>query len=201
MAVRIELKRSAVPGKKPTTDQLGLGEIAINTYDGRLYFKMQNISQSIVEISTGLASGSAESASYATYAATAESSSYTTTSSYSLTATTASYGISASYALTASSINFDIFQIVTGSVTASVSTDPSSLFLIKSGSSDYFKIASTETILYSDFFIVKNFTTQQAVLSVSQSVVQFATQSLAPVGTISAGSIWFTSTALYVGLD
>ena len=35
----IKLKRSAVAGKIPTTSNLELGEIALNTYDGRLYIK------------------------------------------------------------------------------------------------------------------------------------------------------------------
>jgi collagen type I alpha len=34
---KIKLKRSAVSGKIPTTDQLPLGEVALNTYDGYLY--------------------------------------------------------------------------------------------------------------------------------------------------------------------
>lgn len=39
MASTIKIKRSAVEGKTPTTGQLELGEIALNTYDGKLYFK------------------------------------------------------------------------------------------------------------------------------------------------------------------
>ena len=35
----IKLRRSAIPGKKPTIEQLNLGEIAINTNDGKMYFK------------------------------------------------------------------------------------------------------------------------------------------------------------------
>lgn len=35
----IKLRRSAIPGKKPTIEQLNLGEIAINTYDGKMFFK------------------------------------------------------------------------------------------------------------------------------------------------------------------
>ena len=35
----IKLKRSAVAGKLPTTSGLELGEVALNTYDGRLYIK------------------------------------------------------------------------------------------------------------------------------------------------------------------
>ena len=34
---QIKIKRSAVAGKIPTSDQLLLGEIALNTYDGRLF--------------------------------------------------------------------------------------------------------------------------------------------------------------------
>ena len=40
MSQNIRLKRSAVPGRVPTTDQLELGEIALNTYDGKLYLKL-----------------------------------------------------------------------------------------------------------------------------------------------------------------
>ena len=39
MSSTIKIKRSAVEGKTPTTGQLELGEIALNTYDGKLYFK------------------------------------------------------------------------------------------------------------------------------------------------------------------
>ena len=39
MANVVLLKRSAVTGKVPTTAQLQLGELAINTHDGKLYLK------------------------------------------------------------------------------------------------------------------------------------------------------------------
>jgi len=39
MANTVVLKRSAVSGRTPTTGDLALGEIAINTYDGNLFFK------------------------------------------------------------------------------------------------------------------------------------------------------------------
>ena len=48
MSQNIQLKRSAVPGKIPTTGQLNLGELAINTNDGRLYFKKNDGTESIV---------------------------------------------------------------------------------------------------------------------------------------------------------
>tara|TARA_B100001939_G_scaffold24409_1_gene19785 strand:+ start:17826 stop:19847 length:2022 start_codon:yes stop_codon:yes gene_type:complete len=39
MAQTIKLRRSSTEGKVPTTSQLALGEIAINTFDGRVFFK------------------------------------------------------------------------------------------------------------------------------------------------------------------
>ncbi len=39
----IKLKRSAQPGKIPTTTQLDLGELAINTYDGNIFIKKEYV--------------------------------------------------------------------------------------------------------------------------------------------------------------
>jgi hypothetical protein len=50
MANTIVLKRSATPSKVPTTSQLALGEIAINTYDGLIYIKKDNGTASVVQI-------------------------------------------------------------------------------------------------------------------------------------------------------
>jgi hypothetical protein len=50
MANTIILKRSATPGKVPTTSQLALGEIAINTYDGLIYIKKDDGTPSVVQI-------------------------------------------------------------------------------------------------------------------------------------------------------
>lgn len=50
MANTIILKRSATPGKTPTTSQLALGEIAINTYDGRIFIKKDDGTPAVVEI-------------------------------------------------------------------------------------------------------------------------------------------------------
>ncbi len=118
-------------------------------------------------------------------------------------AATASLAVSSSYALTASHVNnLDLFRVFTGSVEAKVDVNPDSIFLIKSGSINFLNISSSgNTTLSSDLFIVKNLTTQQPVLTVSQSVVKIATQSLDPSGTTDAGSIWFTSTAMYIGLE
>jgi hypothetical protein len=54
MANVIKLKRSAVAGKVPTTSDLALGELGLNTHDGRLFTK-KNVSgtESVVEIGGG----------------------------------------------------------------------------------------------------------------------------------------------------
>lgn len=42
MPSKVQLKRSSVPGKVPTTAQLDLAELAVNTRDGKLYMKRDN---------------------------------------------------------------------------------------------------------------------------------------------------------------
>lgn len=41
MSQVIKLKRSAVAGKAPSTNDIELGEVAINTTDGRVYIKKE----------------------------------------------------------------------------------------------------------------------------------------------------------------
>lgn len=48
----IKLRRSAVPGKTPTDAQMQLGEVAINTYDGKMFFKQSAVSNTIVQVAT-----------------------------------------------------------------------------------------------------------------------------------------------------
>lgn len=99
------------------------------------------------------------------------------------------------------SSSFDHSIIYSGSISAQVNVD-GNLFLIKSGSNPYFNIKDTsDTTLYSNLFIVKNFTTQNPVLTVTQSIVQIATHSFNPTDPTTAGSIWFTSSSFYVGLE
>ena len=119
MSVNIKLKRSGVAGKIPTTSSLELGEIALNTNDGRAFMKQQvGSTQTVVEFATTAGSGSTvTSASYANYATNAgfatnagnaNTANFATSASYSdnaSSATSASYALnstSASYALTAS---------------------------------------------------------------------------------------------------
>ena len=57
MATPIRIKRSAVPNKKPTIDQLQLGELAANFYDGKIFFKQDQggvgVGTRIVEVGAG----------------------------------------------------------------------------------------------------------------------------------------------------
>lgn len=51
MSTSIKLRRSSIPGKIPTTGQLELGEVAINTHDGKMFFKRDaNGAISIIEL-------------------------------------------------------------------------------------------------------------------------------------------------------
>lgn len=47
MSQTILVKRSAVPGKVPSTTDLQLGELAMNTTDGKLYMKRDDGTASI----------------------------------------------------------------------------------------------------------------------------------------------------------
>ncbi len=57
MATPIRIKRSAVAGKKPTDEQLQLGELAVNFYDGKIFLKQDTggvgVSTRIVEVGAG----------------------------------------------------------------------------------------------------------------------------------------------------
>lgn len=52
MAQTIILKRSGLTGKVPDTGSLNLGEVAINTFDGKVFFKRSGSVESIQEILT-----------------------------------------------------------------------------------------------------------------------------------------------------
>ena len=118
MAVnKIELKRSAVPGRVPTTSSLDLGELAINTYDGKVFFKQSGSITTIVELAT--TSGSAASSSFAI------SASYALSSSYAYQATNAdTSSFAGNYTLTSS---FNGFATASNANTASINSYTSSL--------------------------------------------------------------------------
>lgn len=52
MGQNIILKRSSLPGKVPDTGSLNIGEIAINTYDGKLFIKRSGNTDSIQSVLT-----------------------------------------------------------------------------------------------------------------------------------------------------
>ena len=49
---RIRLKRTSTEARVPTVSDLTLGELAVNTYDGKLFFKKDNGADSIESIVT-----------------------------------------------------------------------------------------------------------------------------------------------------
>lgn len=53
MANIFQVKRSAVAARVPTTGDLALGEIGINTYDGKMYLKKDNGTASIIQVGAG----------------------------------------------------------------------------------------------------------------------------------------------------
>ena len=52
MAQTVKLKRSSTAGKVPTTSNLELGELAMNTADGKVYFEKNDGSVSVQTILT-----------------------------------------------------------------------------------------------------------------------------------------------------
>jgi hypothetical protein len=134
MSQNIRLKRSAVPGRIPSVDQLQLGEVALNTYDGKLYLK-QNVDGAEQVINVGETASLADTASFALDALFATSAGSADTASYSDFAVTASYvrnAISASFSSTAS------YVLSTG-------TSTSSSFAATASSADNFTVRGTLT--------------------------------------------------------
>jgi microcompartment protein CcmK/EutM len=62
MAAVIQLKRSSSAGVAPATSDLALGELAVNTYDGRVYLEKNDGTASIVEVGSNPATFSVNSA-------------------------------------------------------------------------------------------------------------------------------------------
>ena len=81
MATNIQLKRSATQGAAPGTSDLELGELALNTYDGKLYMKKTvSGTSSIVEL-TGETAATASAFAYDSFKYTASSNQTTFTGS------------------------------------------------------------------------------------------------------------------------
>lgn len=109
-----------------------------------------------------------------------------------------STNLSASVNLIYTGSNF----FVTGSTILTAVSNETDIITVRSGSSTFLTINTGSLFdIYSDLFNVRSLTTQQPVLTVSQSIVQIATHSIDPLGTAPNGGIYFTSTNFYVGLD
>ena len=50
----IKIKRSAVPGKKPTANNLPLGELGLNTYDAELFVRRERVGIGTDIVSVGI---------------------------------------------------------------------------------------------------------------------------------------------------
>jgi hypothetical protein len=81
-----QIRTIAISGSIPSTNQLALGDIAINTYDGKTFVKrLQGVTQTVVEIGSTVVPTSASyalSSSFAVSSSRAVSSSFATTASY-----------------------------------------------------------------------------------------------------------------------
>ena len=78
MTQTVQLKRSATAGAIPSTSDLELGELALNTYDGKAYIKKSvGGTESIVEV--GVQSGSFESMTHYLYNASANQTTFSGT--------------------------------------------------------------------------------------------------------------------------
>jgi len=118
------LRRSAVSGNKPTVAKLALGELAINTYDGKLFFhKSGSNGASIEEILVGNSNN--------TGSFTISGSQHTLIGNTTVTGSLAARSVSGSMTIGTSS---ELTQQVSGSMPYYMS--------LRNGSTDIFKINS-----------------------------------------------------------
>lgn len=109
------------------------------------------------------------------------------------------YG-TASHALT-SSFLINNNYINSGSINASVNVN-NDLFLISSASYSILKIDNNlNTTLNSDLFLIKSYNDNEILLRITPSNIQFKVHSQEPTGSTSTGTLLFTSSSFYVGLE
>jgi len=107
-------------------------------------------------------------------------------------------GASASINLIYTGSNF----FITGSTVFTAAPSESNIVTVRSGSSDFLMINTNSFFdIYSSLFSIKNPTTLQPVLTVSESIVQITTHSIDLTDPAPNGGLYFTSTSFYVGLD
>lgn len=118
---------------------------------------------------------------------------------------TSSYAITASYALNNNGSGGGNSSFISiGSISASLNTDDD-LFLIKSGSNNYFTINKSGSVTInsdaSDVFIIKN-SSNKNIFTVSQSgIVTVVTSSVTLTNPTINGSFYFDSSSFFVSLN
>lgn len=194
MAVKIELKRSAIPGKVPTVSQLDLGELAINTFDGTVYFKQDNGTQQIIQLATNASGSTVATASYAVFAQTAG---FAEGGSGSFSGTFVGNG-SGLTGVTASSLLVDPYRIASGSVTASIA--PNTGFQINTNTSITGSLKLSVTGSQGTFFLIKDITTNTDYVKVNNEGVMSLGLYATPPTAVDGGMYFDTSGDLYLGV-
>jgi len=194
MAVKIELKRSAIPGKVPTVSQLDLGELAINTYDGKVYLKQDDGTPQIIELATTVSGSGVATASYAIFAETAG---FAEGGSGSFSGTFIGNG-SGLTGVTASSLLVDPYRIASGSVTASIA--PNTGFQINTNTSITGSLTLSVTGSQGTFFLIKDITTNTDYVKVNNEGVMSLGLYATPPTAVDGGMYFDTSGDLYLGV-
>ena len=201
MAQNIRLKRSAVPGRVPDVNQVELGELALNTFDGKLYLKKDNGTESIVDV--GFSASYALSASFASTASSVNKLNQNVSISGSLTVTG-----STNFAGTLST-NTDIL-IFTGSLLTSGSIiSTGSLNILGGvtgsllGTASYAAFANTSSYAATassanDFLVRGTLTAQTIVAQVITSSTEFITGST-KFGSLLSNNHQFTGSVSVTG--
>jgi hypothetical protein len=194
MAVKIELKRSAIPGKVPTVEQLDLGELAINTYDGTVYLKQDNGTPQIIQLATNTSGSVVASASYAVFAQTAG---FAQGGSGTFTGIFSGNG-SGLTGVTASAFLGDPFRIASGSATASIA--PNTGFQINTNTSITGSLNLSVTSSQRNVFLIKDITTNTDYVKVNNQGVLSLGLYASPPTAVDGGMYFDTSGTLYLGI-
>ena len=210
MAVNIKLKRSAVPGNTPTTTQLELGELALNTYDGKAFFKQQiGATETIVTLATTAGSGSSVvSASYALNASNANTASYATnagsannatSASYSNNSTSASYSSYADDASTANIANYanNAGNADTATSASYSSTSTSASYATNATSASYALNATTASYASSALSASYSSTSTSASYSSTSTSASYSSTSTSASYALNATTASYSLTSSY----
>jgi hypothetical protein len=187
-----QIRVISVSGSRPNTNQLALGDIAINTYDGKAFIKkVVNNSGSIIELGTG-GGGSSISASYALSA------------SYSLTASYAENGgvtqLIAGTNVTLSPPNGKGIVTVNAILTSSGSGTPNGpLYSLQFNNGGVFSGSGNFTLLNSgDLYLTGSLRVSGSISGSLFGTASWASNAVTASYILNAVSSSFASTASYV---